>query len=149
MTAYSTIADSEIDPESPGTTTLFGKLRNNPLAIQENDATAPEVVYATTAGTVTGQGALAILSSVSHSEISFGSTTGSFSASTGATVIPEGFHWLYHATSGATLAVQVNVTGTFITVGTIDSPVFCYSDGANMRINNSSGSSRTISYRRL
>lgn len=43
MTTYATIADSEIDPESPGTTTLFTKLRNNPLAIQEGDATAPDI----------------------------------------------------------------------------------------------------------
>lgn len=46
MTAYAVIADSEIDPESPGTTGLFTKLRNNPLAIQEGDATAPKIVYA-------------------------------------------------------------------------------------------------------
>lgn len=106
-----------------------------------------------------GLGTLATLSSVAagqidansvnHSEISFGSTTSTFSAGTGTTVIPEGFHWLYHATDGAALAVQVNVSGSFITTGTIDSPVFCYSDGTNMRINNTSGSSKTISYRRL
>lgn len=41
MTVYSTIADSEIDPESPGTTTLFTKLRNNPIAITEKAAGAP------------------------------------------------------------------------------------------------------------
>lgn len=43
MTTYSTIADSEIDPESPGTTTLFTKLRDNPLSIAEGDATAPSI----------------------------------------------------------------------------------------------------------
>lgn len=41
MTAYVSIADSEIDPESPGTTTLFTKLRDNPLSIAEGDASAP------------------------------------------------------------------------------------------------------------
>jgi len=41
MTAYSTIADSDIDPESPITTTLMNRLRDNPLAIAEGDATAP------------------------------------------------------------------------------------------------------------
>lgn len=41
MTLYSTIADSEIDPESPGTTTLFTKLRDNPIAITEKAAGAP------------------------------------------------------------------------------------------------------------
>lgn len=43
MTAYSAIADSEIDPESPGTTTLFGKLRNNPIAITEGSSGAPQL----------------------------------------------------------------------------------------------------------
>lgn len=37
MTAYITIADSEIDPESPGTTTLFTKLRDNPIATYEGN----------------------------------------------------------------------------------------------------------------
>jgi len=52
MTAYSTIADSEIDPESPGTTTLFGKLRNNPIAITEGAAGAPSIVSAALASSV-------------------------------------------------------------------------------------------------
>jgi len=43
MTAYSTIADSEIDPESPGTTTLFTKLRDNPTAIAEGSSGAPKI----------------------------------------------------------------------------------------------------------
>lgn len=46
MTSYAAIADSDVDPESPGNTTLFTRLRDNPLAIQENDATAPDVVGA-------------------------------------------------------------------------------------------------------
>lgn len=46
MTTYSAIADSDIDPESPITTGLMTKLRDNPLAIQQNDATAPDVVGA-------------------------------------------------------------------------------------------------------
>jgi hypothetical protein len=51
MTTYTAIPDSDIDPESPGTTTVFVRLRNNPLAIQENDPSAPDVVYAISAGT--------------------------------------------------------------------------------------------------
>jgi len=86
---------------------------------------------------------------VNHSEISFGSTTGTFAAGVGVTIIPEGFHWLYTLTFGANLTLEVDVDGSFRTVGTTDSPIFCYSDGTNMRINNSSGSSRTVSYRRL
>lgn len=41
MTTYASIADSEIDPESPGTTTLFSKLRNNPIAMFEKSSGAP------------------------------------------------------------------------------------------------------------
>lgn len=50
MTTFAAIADSDVDPESPGTTTLFTRLRDNPLAIQEGDATAPKLqtaAYAT------------------------------------------------------------------------------------------------------
>ena len=43
MTTYTAIADSEIDPESPGTTTLFTKLRDNPIAITEGASGAPQI----------------------------------------------------------------------------------------------------------
>lgn len=43
MTSYVAIADSEIDPESPGTTTLFTKLRDNPIAITEGASGAPTI----------------------------------------------------------------------------------------------------------
>jgi hypothetical protein len=43
MTAYSPIADSEIDPESPGTTLLFTNLRNNPIAMAEGATGAPKI----------------------------------------------------------------------------------------------------------
>lgn len=46
MTIYTAIPDSDIDPESPGTTTLFTRLRDNPLAIREGDATAPKILNA-------------------------------------------------------------------------------------------------------
>jgi hypothetical protein len=55
MTTYTAIADSEIDPESPGIASLFTRLRDNPLAIAEGDATAPSISYsALTAFTVAG-----------------------------------------------------------------------------------------------
>lgn len=44
MTTYTAIPDSDIDPESPGTTTLFTRLRDNPLAVAEGDATAPSII---------------------------------------------------------------------------------------------------------
>ena len=43
MTTYTTIADADIDPESPGTTTLFTRLRDNPIAITEGASGAPNV----------------------------------------------------------------------------------------------------------
>lgn len=44
MAAYTTIADSEIDPESPFTTTLATKYRDNPIAITEGASGAPRIV---------------------------------------------------------------------------------------------------------
>ncbi len=41
MVAYVEILDSEIDPESPGTTSLFTRLRDNPIAIIEGASGAP------------------------------------------------------------------------------------------------------------
>jgi hypothetical protein len=69
MTTYAAIPDSDIDPESPGTTTLFTRLRDNTLAIQQNDASAPDIAYSTVAGTVTSQGALATLNTVAQAQI--------------------------------------------------------------------------------
>jgi len=43
MTAYTIIADSELDPESPITTTLATKWRDNPIAIVEKAAGAPQL----------------------------------------------------------------------------------------------------------
>ena len=44
MTTYSSIASGEIDAESPLTDALFGKLRNNPLAMFEGAAGAPRLL---------------------------------------------------------------------------------------------------------
>lgn len=44
MTIHSDIPDSDVDPESPGTATLFTRLRDNPLAIAEGDPTAPPIL---------------------------------------------------------------------------------------------------------
>jgi len=46
MTTYTAIANSEIDAESPITTGLMTKLRDNLLAVQEGDATAPNITDA-------------------------------------------------------------------------------------------------------
>ena len=41
MTAYTAIPDSDIDPESPGTSALFTLIRDNPIAIMEKASGAP------------------------------------------------------------------------------------------------------------
>ena len=72
MTAYSAIANSEIAVGAPLTNSLMTKVRDNPLAIQENDASAPIVAFATastSAGSITSQGALATLNSVAAAQI--------------------------------------------------------------------------------
>jgi hypothetical protein len=59
MATYTAIANGEIDAESPITDLLLGRLRDNPIAIAENDATVPAslrsytllATLATTSGT--------------------------------------------------------------------------------------------------
>lgn len=43
MTTYSTIADADVDQDSPITQTLMTALRDNVLAIQQGDSTAPHI----------------------------------------------------------------------------------------------------------
>lgn len=43
MTTYTTIADTEIDQDSPVTETVLTKLRDNPIAITEGASGAPKV----------------------------------------------------------------------------------------------------------
>jgi len=57
MSTYSAVANSEIAVGAPITNNLKTKERDNLLAIQENDATAPTIAYATLAGTVSSLGA--------------------------------------------------------------------------------------------
>ena len=46
MTTYTTVPNSDIDQDSPVTVALTTALRDNPLAIQEGDASAPKIQYA-------------------------------------------------------------------------------------------------------
>lgn len=78
MTTYSAIANSEIAVGAPLTNSLMTKVRDNPLAIQENDASAPTVAYATLAGTVSSISAGSIGQSelnTANSEVSHASAT--------------------------------------------------------------------------
>lgn len=57
MTTYSTIANSDIDADSPVTTPLLTALRDNPIAITEGSAGAPNIQDAAldTTATTTGR----------------------------------------------------------------------------------------------
>ena len=58
MTTYTSIANTEIDPQSPVTSDLFTKLRDNPLAQGEGTTGAPRVLgRALDLGATTGSGA--------------------------------------------------------------------------------------------
>ena len=46
MTGYAAILNSEVDPESPITTSLMVALRDNPIAITEGSSGAPNIVTA-------------------------------------------------------------------------------------------------------
>ncbi len=46
MPTYTAIPDGDVDAESPGTTTLITLLRDNPIAITEGAAGAPQIVAA-------------------------------------------------------------------------------------------------------
>ena len=69
MTTYSAITNSEIAVGAPVTNNLKTKERDNLLAIQENDASAPTIAFSTSAGTIASQGDLATLNSVAAAQI--------------------------------------------------------------------------------
>ncbi|MBC7282578.1 hypothetical protein [Hoeflea sp.] len=65
MTTYTAITDTETGFEKPVTISLIRRLRDNPLAIQQGDATAPSIYTGIAAKhTVGGVGTYAILTVV-------------------------------------------------------------------------------------
>jgi hypothetical protein len=58
MTSYTAIPDSDIDPESPGTTTLFTRFRDNPIAMFEKAAGAPVLADGYVVEAMVGSGAI-------------------------------------------------------------------------------------------
>ena len=101
------------------------KVRDNPLAIQENDGTAPTNAYATLAATISSQGALATLNSVSQSTVDANAigqselkdSTGTVSASGTGTILTlaGGSYGFYpQIRTGAAVAY-------YITAGMVDS----------------------------
>ncbi len=69
MTVYNPPTNEELGTEKPILSSVNIRMRDMSLAIQQNDPTAPDVVYATSSGSVTSQGALATLSTVTTSQL--------------------------------------------------------------------------------
>ena len=105
MTTYSAITNSEIAVGAPVTNNLKTKERDNLLAIQENDASAPTIAYATaagSAGTITSQGALAILDAAGQGELNTASGIVSTTTTAIRLVLPGGSFGMYPRTRMST-----------------------------------------------
>jgi len=81
MTTFTAIPNSDIDPDSPITTALMTLLRDNPLAIQEGDATAPDVAMAALASYPFNQADVGA-ASIGQGELKSTTASQSFTAST-------------------------------------------------------------------
>jgi hypothetical protein len=118
VTTYTPIPDSSIDVDSPGTQSLFGALRNNPIAIAEGASGAPRIAHkAITSGAfyaTCGAGGAVL---TSNNPIPFNSETfdmeGWFSTSTYRyTPQVEGLYLIQASltySSGLATAVQLNI----------------------------------------
>ena len=113
MAIFTTIPDTDIDPESPITTSLMQALRDNPLAIQEGDPSAPKIQSAAIADGAVTQAKIANVS-VGQSELktTFGTVGGYFNSGASATYTAPGgnyaFAHLHYASAYYTYCVINN-----------------------------------------
>ena len=137
------------------------KNRDNPLAIQENDASAPTIAYATTAGSttiagsITGQGALATLNTVSSSEIDADSvgaselntavgSSGSITINSSSYTLGAGWTNLVKTIGSGDSALELYVNGAWRRASANFIEGSLWSDGTNMRITETSSSTDTF-----
>ena len=75
MTTYTAIPNSDVDEDSPLSTALMSALRDNVLAIQEGDVSAPSILSGAIAGAAAGAiGTYVFATSSTGSNVSFGNT---------------------------------------------------------------------------
>lgn len=128
MTTYTTIADADIDQDSPVTQPLMTALRDNPIAIGEGAAGAPRIYGAAMHGPAAGAVA-------QRDCLPTGSRSASAAASTTASAIIEA------ASFTALVACTVRVSVTFTTSGLVASrSVVVYKNGAAAQTWTSDGS---------
>ena len=140
------------------------KNRDNPLAIQENDASAPTIAYATTAGSattattagsITSQGALATLNSVSSGEIDADSVgaselktaiggAGSTTIASSSYTLPAGWTNVVKTAGTGNSYLELYVDGAWRTSTDEFAGGTIWSDGTNMRITETSSNTDTL-----
>jgi hypothetical protein len=150
MTVYTAVADSDIDPESAGTTTLFTRLRDNPIAITEGASGAPAIQTAALEQTASSEAVTTATIrdlAVTAAKIAAGAVTGSkigtAIGSTGTQLISSGTTWtipagLYNISNSGTgyAQLEINVSASWRRTGNADSEIhgLVWSDGTNMRV---------------
>ena len=144
MTAYSAIANSEIAVGAPITNTLMTKVRDNPLAIQEDDATAPNVAFAVLAGSVSADSV-----APSTDLIDTITTEGSQSIASAATWTPsQGFYNMTAEGALTAAAVELYVSAAWqLGKTSVSGGIFC--DGTNVRLKNSDASTQSTYWQRF
>ena len=148
MTAYAAIADSDIDPESPGTTTLFTRLRDNPIAQAEGTSPAPPIANAALAGLPWQS------SNIGTNQVLVSSNIDKTIGSTGSHVFIASATWvpsvgLYNIAdpNGRTI-FEIFVTGSWRAPGIYESGLFWF-DGTNMRIRETAAFGTTVYYQKM
>lgn len=130
MTAYSAIADSEIDPESPFTTSTATKYRDNPIAMFEKAVSAPVLANDYIVNVMVDK--------------TIGSS-GNQSIGAGATWTPSaGF---YNIVGGIYIELEILISATWYTSTQTDGLVWF--DGANMRIKNSDSVNQSVYWQKM
>jgi len=120
LTTYTTIANTEIDQDSPVTQPLMTALRDNPLAIAEGDASAPDIGGAVAALAYGGIGTYVWATRTgTTTDVTGGSTVA------GSTLIPTGAtktvtHSGAASAGDTTLATGTALSGTWRCMGDYD-----------------------------
>lgn len=132
MTTYTAIPAGDVDADSPITTGLITKLRDNPIAITEGSAGAPQI-----------KPGLALDPTVT--------SDGTQSVAASGTWTPTAGYYQFSATitGGTGISNQIFVSGAWRDDGQAGAFMQLF-DGTNMRfINNNGSASRSVYYQKL
>ena len=153
MTTYTAIANSEVDTDSPITESLMTRLRDNPLAQAEGSAGAPKIASAAFSDNTLAAAKLVNASVTLTTQHSKPNVRSSWSATTGAVIIPAGIYNISMIHGGVgEVYIDVWVDGAFRTLISATSATLVIgqvvSDGTNVRYRTTAGTG-TISYTQM